>query len=211
MNLVPDTDTVPYVVNRHLLSYEHQVITIHRHPAVLFWPIFVAGGGLIAAAVLSTLSALSGDALLLTWLLWGFALFYAAWKAADWFVSYYVVTSYRMMVVKGFLVRDVVMVPLATASDMRLRRSVLGRLIGYGQFIVETGGQHQDLRTISFLPYPEQLYLEVCGLLFRESPDEDEGDEMTGDSDAPPAEAEQSAGQVVPEHDSRGEDEKRRP
>jgi hypothetical protein len=33
-------------------------------------------------------------------------------------------------------------------------------------FIVESAGEKQALRSINFLPYPEQLYLQVCDLLF---------------------------------------------
>jgi hypothetical protein len=44
----------------------------------------------------------------------------------------------------------------------------MGRLLGYGNFIVESAGQNQALRIVDHLPYPEQLYLEVCGLIFQE-------------------------------------------
>ena len=49
-----------------------------------------------------------------------------------------------------------------------------GQLLGFGEFVVESAGQDQALRHIEYLPYPEQLYLEVCGLIFKEkdeSPD----------------------------------------
>ena len=39
-----------------------------------------------------------------------------------------------------------------------------GRILGFGEFIVESAGQDQAMRNVKFLPYPEQLYLEVCGL-----------------------------------------------
>jgi len=46
-----------------------------------------------------------------------------------------------------------------------------GRILGYGEFIVESAGQDQALSHIKFLPYPEQLYLEVCGLIFKDKGD----------------------------------------
>jgi hypothetical protein len=49
---------------------------------------------------------------------------------------------------------------------MSFQRSSLGRLLGYGEFILESAGQDQALRVVDHLPYPEQLYLEVCGLIF---------------------------------------------
>jgi hypothetical protein len=64
--------------------------------------------------------------------------------------------------------------PLSKVTDMSFQRSSLGRILGYGEFILESAGQDQALRVVDHLPYPEQLYLEVCGLIFKdkeESPD----------------------------------------
>ena len=48
-------------------------------------------------------------------------------------------------------------------------------LLGYGTFSVEAGGQ--VLAVIDFIPFPEQLYLEVYQLLYpREEEEEDEDD-----------------------------------
>jgi len=69
------------------------------------------------------------------------------------------------------------MMPLAKVTDMSFRRSALGRLLGYGEFIVESAGKEQALHTINFLPYPEQLYLEVCGLLFPDAVAETQQDQ----------------------------------
>ena len=59
--------------------------------------------------------------------------------------------------------------PLAKVTDMSFQRSAMGRLLGYGEFIVESAGQNQALRIMDHLPYPEQLYLEVCGLIFKDN------------------------------------------
>jgi uncharacterized membrane protein YdbT with pleckstrin-like domain len=71
-----------------------------------------------------------------------------------------------MMLTSGILTRKVGMMPLGKVTDMSFQRTLAGRLFGYGEFIVESAGQDQALRTIDFLPYPDQLYLEVCGLIF---------------------------------------------
>ena len=52
---------------------------------------------------------------------------------------------------------------------MSFQRTAVGQVLGYGEFIVESAGQDQALRNIKFLPYPEQLYLEVCALIFKET------------------------------------------
>jgi hypothetical protein len=51
---------------------------------------------------------------------------------------------------------------------MRFERSAIARVLGYGTFIVESAGQDQALSRIDHLPYPEQLYIEVCGLIFKD-------------------------------------------
>ena len=78
------------------------------------------------------------------------------------------------MLATGIITRKVNMMPLAKVTDMTFQRSPMGRLLGYGEFILESAGQDQALTNVDYLPYPEQLYLEVCGLIFKdkdESPD----------------------------------------
>ena len=48
---------------------------------------------------------------------------------------------------------------------------------GHCEFIVESAGEEQALRSIDFLPYPEQLYLEVCGLVFPDAVAETQQDQ----------------------------------
>jgi uncharacterized membrane protein YdbT with pleckstrin-like domain len=99
------------------------------------------------------------------------------WKVIAWHGTFLVVTSQRILLVSGVLTRKVALIPLVKVTDMSLQRSSTGRLLGFGEFIIESAGQDQALRNVKFIPYPEQLYLEICGLIFR-SPDEpDSGDE----------------------------------
>lgn len=160
-------DQIPPVVKSALLPYERLVISVRQHPAVLFAPSLAAAGGLIAASVLSFLS-LSGDALAITWSVWGLVVLYWLSWVARWPVSHFVVTSQRVLLVRGFLTRDIVTVPLSRAVELGLRRSFLGRVLGYGQFILYGAGVRQAIRNVNFVPYPEQIYLEVIGLIFRD-------------------------------------------
>ena len=38
--------------------------------------------------------------------------------------------------------------------------------LGFGEFIIESAGSDQALRTVDHIPYPEELYLEICALIF---------------------------------------------
>lgn len=175
MRLAPNTDTVPASVNKYLLPHERQVISVHQHPAVLIRPIFEVLVGLaIAGWISNSFTHGNGVAILIIWLLWAILLLRLAWKVIEWSVTYFVITSQRLLLAKGFPTRKVDMMPLTKVTDMSFNRSPSGQILGFGEFVVESAGQDQALRHIDHLPYPEQLYLEVCGLIFKdqeESPD----------------------------------------
>jgi uncharacterized membrane protein YdbT with pleckstrin-like domain len=162
MRQVSPAATVPASVNRYLLPHERSCITVRKHPAELAGPLILVSGGLVAAGELTRRSVRPK-------IVWGAylpVLLYFLQRVAAWQATYFTVTDMRMILVSGFVVRKVAMMPLAKVTDMSFQRSALGRLLGYGEFIVESAGEEQALRTIDFLPYPEQLYLEVCGLVF---------------------------------------------
>jgi len=175
MRLVPNTDTVPASVNRYLLPHERQVITVHQHPAMLIRPIFEVLIGLAIAGWLSnSVADGNGTAILVIWILWGILFLRLVVKVFEWAATYFVVTSQRFLLATGIVNRKVNMMPLAKVTDMSFQRSAMGRILGYGEFILESAGQDQALNRVDYLPYPEQLYLEVCGLIFKdkdESPD----------------------------------------
>jgi uncharacterized membrane protein YdbT with pleckstrin-like domain len=172
IRVVPN-ETVPATVYKHLLPHERQVITVRFHPAVLIRPVVEVLGGL-AVAILVTMTVAHGNSIviLIIWLAW---LVLAARFLINfflWLESYFVVTTQRLLLVTGIFTRTVNMLPLVKVTDMSFRRSALGRLLGYGEFIVESAGLDQAMRRIDHLPYPEQLYLEVCGLLFKDKGDD---------------------------------------
>ena len=162
MRQVSPVASVPASVSRYLLPHERSCITVRIHPATLAGPLILVSGGLVAAGELTRRSVRPK-------IVWGAylpVLLYFLQRVAARQATYFTVTDNRMILVSGFVVRKVAMMPLTRVTDMSFRRSALGRLLGYGQFIIESAGQEQALRTINFLPYPEQLYLEVCGLVF---------------------------------------------
>jgi uncharacterized membrane protein YdbT with pleckstrin-like domain len=176
MRLVTHGDSAPSSVNRYLLPHEHQVIMVRRHPAVLLRPVAEIFGGLILAGLLSKwLSSGAGsEALVIIWWAWLLLLIRFVWKVAEWSVDYFVVTSQRMLLTTGLITRRVAMMPLSKVTDMSFQRSLLGRMLGYGEFVMESAGQDQALRSVPYIPYPETLYLEVCQMIF---PSKDDGDD----------------------------------
>lgn len=129
---------------------------------------------LVASVLTATVLHGNGPLVTVVWIVWLVLFARVIWKAIDWALTYFVITSNRFLLTSGVLFRKVAMLPLAKVTDMTFHRSFLGRLLGFGEFILESAGQDQALRSIDHLPYPEQLYLEVCALIF---PGRDTGDD----------------------------------
>jgi hypothetical protein len=162
----------PAAVDRYLLPREREkpIITVRKHPAVLILPIAAAVAGLVVAFLLTaTVLRTNAPARDAVWLIWIALAVNLIWQATNWAVDYFVVTSQRMMMTSGILTRKVGMMPLGKVTDMSFQRSFAGRVLGYGEFIVESAGQDQALSRIDYLPYPEHLYLEVCEMLWPQS------------------------------------------
>lgn len=167
MKLVTPGDAAPASVNRYLLPHEQQVITMRRHPAILMGPVGIVLVSLIGAGILSNTGlATNATTLAVIWWIWLLVLVWFVWRVAEWSVDYFVITSARLLLTTGLVTRQVNMMPLGKVTDMRFERSLVGRLIGYGTFVMESAGQDQALSRINYVPYPEQLYLEVVGLIF---------------------------------------------
>ena len=168
---VTPTSRAPLFVNKFLLANEHQVVCVRFHLAKLLGPASLVFAGLIAAALLSSVT--HGNGLAAVWLAWGVLLLWLIWKLLNWLVDYFVVTSKRVLLATGLLVRKVEMMPLVKVTDMSYQQSLRGRALKYGRFIFESAGHEQALREVDYIPDPEQHYLEVCGLIFA---DEDRAD-----------------------------------
>jgi uncharacterized membrane protein YdbT with pleckstrin-like domain len=107
------------------------------------------------------------------WIAWGLLFIRLLIRIWEWWDNHFVVTSQRLLLATGVITKKVNMMPLTKVTDMSFQRSSWGRILGYGEFIVESAGQDQALRRVDHLPYPEQLYLEVCGLIFKEKGEDD--------------------------------------
>jgi len=131
----------------------------------------LAGGGLAAAGKLASRSPRPD-------VVWGASLLvplYFLRRLAAWPVTYLTITDGRMMLIGGLLRRTAAAVPLDQVTGLTLQRTVLGRLLGYGTLIVTSTSRRQAFRKIRYLPYPEQLYLEISGRLWPAEQDGGDG------------------------------------
>jgi hypothetical protein len=164
----PDAD-LPAGVLQYLLPGEKLVANVRRHPAVLIGASAQAIAGLLIAFVLTaTLLRNHSLLILIVWCLWGLLMLRLVWEAVNWAVDYFVITSKRILLTSGVFTRNVAMMPLSKVTDMSFRRTFTGRMLGYGDFIVESAGQDQALRMVDHVPYPEDLYQKICDEIFFE-------------------------------------------
>jgi len=165
-------EPIPYTVYRYLLPHERQVLTVRRHPAALIPPAASAVGGLLAAAAVTPFGASGTTVETVVWLLAGGLLAQFAAAIYGWFDGYVVVTRQRIIfVTTTILGRRVEQFPVEQAKELEVKRSSAGRLAGYASFVFEFDGPVQ--RVIEFLPYPDQLYLELQGLIFPDPADDE--------------------------------------
>ncbi|SHN33271.1 PH domain-containing protein [Cryptosporangium aurantiacum] len=145
---------------------------------VIRWLLALAGGTLLLGYIVGAMQNVPYVVGAVT-LLWIALLIAAGYKIGDWYFDKFVLTDKRVMLIEGIVTRKVAMMPLARVTDMAYQQSPLGRVLNYGTFVLESAGQDQALREIAPLPYPNQLYLLFCQVMY--DPEEmlavgDEGD-----------------------------------
>jgi membrane protein YdbS with pleckstrin-like domain len=154
-------------IERFLLPTERRVVAVRRHWSRLAEPFLSAVGGLVLLMwldqVLPARLPLARDVLLAGWVV---VMARLTWRVLEWRADWFVVTDRRLLLRTGIVTRRVAMMPLIKVTDMSYARPPVGRLLGYGEIVIESAGQDQALRRIRHLPRPDELYLEVCELLF---------------------------------------------
>lgn len=210
-----DADTARAL--RYLLPSERLVAVERWHPIKLLRPAAVLLGVSVFVAWLSMhLRADSPLAGPLGALVIG-ALGYFSWHAFEWWNDRLVVSNRRMLLVSGLLTRRVAMMPLNKVTDMTFERSPLGRVLGYGTFVMESAGQDQALHRIEPLRNPERLYRQVSHEMFGEheanvdneaiqvGDDEDDIDDAVPAGDSGGSETDDPFGEPAPDDASGSE------
>lgn len=156
-----------HLVGKYLLPAERVVIVQRRHWASLSIPLAAFFGGLLLAIAFDiALPTSSAGARDLIWLAWSLTCGYLGWELLNRYSDRFVVTNKRVMLVHGIVLRKVDMMPMGKVTDMRYERSVPGRLLGFGAFVMESAGQDQALSRVSFISQPDWLYQQICTMLF---------------------------------------------
>jgi membrane protein YdbS with pleckstrin-like domain len=169
-------------VKKYLLPEEKAVVATRRHwavliePTVKFLPVFVAGSWLLLVDPDNPVTSTAGLVVVLG------ALVYYGLRVGEWWMRHFIVSTRRVLLTSGVIVRTVTLLPLRRITDLTWKETLFGQLLGYGTFRFESAGQQQALSEITFLPGADGLYRRVSALLFSS----DWGGAASGDDEGNP-------------------------
>jgi hypothetical protein len=153
-------------VDKYLIPSETAVVITRRHWASLLRVgticTLVLVLGLLLLSYASSSQIVAGFAVLLVL----GSLGWFGWKWGQWYLEEFIITDRRVLLTYGILTRRVGIMPLIKVTDLTYERTLTGRILGYGAFVVESAGQHQAFNKIDYLPSPDRLYHDVSLLLF---------------------------------------------
>jgi len=150
-------------VDKYILPHERKALEFRQHPAVILQPVATALGSLVAAAIVSTGPADEEGAKVAVWILAVFLAVRAVYLFLLWFVQFWAITNARLLTVSGLFARAVTSYDLKDLRYCAFERTFGGRLLGYGTIVFNAGKLNRTL--IDYLPYPEQIYLRIYGIV----------------------------------------------
>jgi hypothetical protein len=162
--------------DRYVVGRERIVFTTRKHLATLAEPVLTTVVSFVAVVwVMWTFEPTLGDGVLVLGFAWLAVLGRLVYYLVEWRFAWFGSTDRRLLLQTGLVTHKVAMMPLEKVTDMSYSRSFLGQLLGYGQFVLESAGQEQALRTITFIPHPDETYRLLVATIFgRGARDEDE-------------------------------------
>ena len=147
---------------------EWVVLDSRRHGSTLVRPLLVAVLAVIGALAVGMVVTPRSDRDLLDTAVGVVACFFVLrflWRVWQWRVARTVVTDRRLFQISGVLTRKVSSMPLARMTDLTYRRPILGRILGYGEILVESAGTEQGLARLDHLPRPDEFYRTITRLV----------------------------------------------
>ncbi len=176
----------PRRLDRYLLLREGEqvVFAVRRHWASVSLPVAAAVAAL-ALALVADFRLPRGFGLVANLLVWVSvaAVLWAAYCVIQWRHDWLVATNKRLLFSTGLLTQSAPMMPLARVTDMNYQRTIPGRVLGYGKFVMESAGQHQALNVVNWVPDPDHNYRILIREIFSISPPEDEQPSASEDLD----------------------------
>jgi hypothetical protein len=153
-------------VRRHLISDEGEVVIdeVRQHWIVFTLPMLEVG---LAAALLLALVTDSIGATKVVLAIVLLLLLHAWWQFLIHHRDRFVVTNMRVMRIRGVISQTVATTPIARVLDITLKKTIPGRIFGYGHFIFESAAQDQGFREIRWVSRPDDRDLTIQRVIQR--------------------------------------------
>lgn len=148
---------------KFLLEGEHVDYQTRRHWAILIRPGVSAAASLLVLSILfgitgsNVVTGLGGLGVAYLW-------FRLSWRIADWRIANLYLTDWRLFEISGLVTQRIAAMPLRKITDLTYEIPPLGRVLGYGRFIIETAGQDQAFSRLDHIPHPHDLYEKLSHL-----------------------------------------------
>lgn len=84
----------------------------------------------------------------------------AVWPAVTWWYTQFVLTNERLIARTGIIARRGVEIPLEVINDVHFKQTILERVLGFGDLVIESAGEQGQSR-FSNIPNPEGFQSEV--------------------------------------------------
>ncbi len=137
------------------------------HWSSMLEPVLTTAGGLFLCFLLISQMPVelagAGSILILVML---FLIGRLAFRYWQWNRDLVFITTKRVITVTGVFTRNVAMLPLGKLTDMNYKRTILGMILKYGSFRLETAGQSQAVEMLGRIPNPDASYRHLQNLLF---------------------------------------------
>ena len=157
-DLLADHETIVFELRPHWVALVPSVLWTLALGVALF--LGYAAVGAIADGEASGASSVVGGTVTLAWL----AL--AVVPALRWYFTLFVLTSDRLITRSGIVAKSSREIPLERINDVAFNQSVLDRVLGAGDLLVESAGERGQTR-IENVRKPEQVQL----MIYKETED----------------------------------------
>jgi uncharacterized membrane protein YdbT with pleckstrin-like domain len=135
---------------KYLNDDESVAVDLHPHWSHFAWPVTgLVGAILLGGAAIAIFDAGSWGRSIFGWLALiaiGATSGWTVVRYITWVTSHFVVTSHRIIYRTGWLRKDGIDIPLDRVNNVVISQSLVGRLIGAGDLLIESAGESGQQR-----------------------------------------------------------------
>jgi uncharacterized membrane protein YdbT with pleckstrin-like domain len=140
------------------------VYTTRRHVVVLAKEFGIWFAVLVGTLFLATRGGVRGSVDGLAGIIFVLATIWFLGAIAEWWIDEYVITNKRVIKIEGIVTRRISTIPLGKITDTSYRRTWIGRLLGYGDMVLDTPGQDKYLPMLYKLSRPDEVYKTIMSI-----------------------------------------------